>query len=356
MPPIEQKERFLWADVLRVMAIAAVVIVHVAADIITEWRSVPRGAWWAANLYDSLARGAVPIFVMLSGALLLPQAESFRDFFKKRLRRILVPFIAWTAFYLLWQKFFYEPSLGFQEAVRRAACGEVHFHLWFLYLITGLYLLVPFLRVFTAHATRRGLFYFLGLCFFVASLVPFWENLDALFFHTGLRFRIPLEAAQGFTGYFLLGFVLLRGSKPSFLPVADLVRLGTFLVCFFGSGWVVFHAGRFPALFYDNLAPNVVLYAASCFMIIKETVTRLEPKWNAGVKRAFGGLSAASFGIYLVHPVFIDIFNHGRLGFTLTAQMGHPAWSIPVTALAIYACSYLTVLAIRKVPLLRATV
>jgi surface polysaccharide O-acyltransferase-like enzyme len=353
---LPEKEQYLWVDVLRVFAIAAVVIVHVAADIITEWRSVPRSAWWAANFYDSLSRGAVPLFVMISGALLLPRAESYRDFFRKRLKRILIPFVAWTVFYLLWQKCFYEPSLGLREAVRRAACGDVHFHLWFLYLITGLYLVTPFLRVFTAHASRRDLLYFLGLCFFVASIVPFWENLDGLFFHTGLRFRIPVEAAQGFIGYFLLGFVLLRGSRPSFFPWVELLRLGTFLLCFLGSGWVVFHANKFPALFYDNLAPNVVLYAASFFVFVKETMPRFETQWSAGIKRFVLGLSAASFGIYLVHPVFIDLFNHGRLGFTLTAKMGHPAWSIPVTAFVIYACSYLTVLAIRKVPLLRATV
>ncbi len=348
------KEKYLWVDVLRVVAIAAVVIVHVAADIITEWSSVPRAGWWAANFYDSLMRGAVPVFVMISGALLLPQAESYRDFFRKRIQRILVPFIAWIAFYLLWRKHFYEPSLGFQEAVRRAACGEVHFHLWFLYLITGLYLVAPFLRVFTAHATRRDLLYFLGLCFFIASLVPFLENLDGLFFRTGLRFKVPVEAAQGFIGYFVLGFALLRG--PSSIKGAGLLWLGAFLVCFFGSGWVVFHANKFPIIFYDNLAPNVVLAAASFFVIVKETVPRLEARWSAGVKRSLLSLSAASFGIYLIHPVFIDIFDHGRWGFTLTATMGDPVWSIPLTSFAIYLCSYLAVLAIRKIPLLKATV
>jgi surface polysaccharide O-acyltransferase-like enzyme len=223
-------------------------------------------------------------------------------------------------------------------------------------LITGLYLLTPFLRVFTAHATRRDLFYFLGLCFLIASLVPFGERLDGLFFHTGLCFRIPVEAAQGFIGYFLLGFVLLKGSKPSFLTGVGLLWLAAFLICFFGSGWVALHANQFPALFYDNLAPNVVLFAASFFVIVKETVPRFESRLNADVKQSVLSLSAASFGIYLIHPVFIDIFNHGRWGFVLTAKIGHPAWSIPVTALAIYLSSYLAVLAIRKIPLLRTTV
>jgi surface polysaccharide O-acyltransferase-like enzyme len=246
--------------------------------------------------------------------------------------------------------------MGLPEAIRRATNGEVHFHLWFLYLITGLYLIVPFLRVFTAHATRRDLFYFLGLCFVIAFLVPFWENLDSLFFHTGLRFRIPVEAAQGFIGYFLLGFVLLRESKPSLLTGAGFLWLTAFLICFFGSGWLAQHTHQFQTMLYDNLAPNVVLFAASFFVIVKETVPRLETRLNEGVKRFLLSLSSASFGIYLIHPVFLDIFYHGRFGFVLTPAIGHPAWSIPVNALAVYACSYLAVLVIRKIPLLKTTV
>lgn len=350
------KEKYFWVDVLRVFAIAAVVMVHVSADIITEWSSTARSGWWAANFYDSLARGAVPVFVMISGALLLSQTESYRDFFRKRLQRILIPFVAWTVFYLLWRKCFYEPQMGFQEAVRRIANGEVHFHLWFLYLIAGLYLMAPFLRIFAAHAGRRDMAYFLGLCFFIASLVPFWERLDDLFFHTGIRFRIPVEAAQGFIGYFLLGLFLLRESKPSFLPWAGLAWFAAFLTCFIGSGWIVFRRGQFPALFYDNMAPNVVFYAASFFVIVKETVPRIEARLNAAARRCLLSLSSASFGIYLIHPVFIDIFNHGRLGFVLKPAMGHPAGSIPLTAAVIYLCSYGAVWGMKKIPGLRSTV
>ncbi len=347
------KEKYLWVEVLRVFAIAAVVIVHVSADIITEWSSVPRGWWWTANFYDSLSRGAVPLFVMLSGALLLGKSESYREFFGRRFQRIFIPFVAWTIFYLLWRKHFYEPQMGIPEAVRRVANGEVHFHLWFLYMITGLYLITPLLRVLTVQGTRRDLFYFLGLCFFVASLVPFWERLDDIFFHTGIRFRIPLEAAQGFIGYFLLGFVLLRESKPSFLVGAGFTWFAALLVCFFGSGLIALRFNRFPMIFYDNAATNVVLYATSFFIMVKETAPWLETRLNTGAKQFLLSLSGASLGIYLIHPVFIDILNHGRLGFVLNAPMGNPVWSIPVTSAAIYVCSYLAVLGIQKIPVLK---
>ena len=123
-----------------------------------------------------------------------------------------------------------------------------------------------------------------------------------------------------------------------------------------GSGWVALHLNRFPALFYDNMAPNVVLYAMSFFIIIKETSPWFETRLNAGVKQLLLSLSNASFGIYLIHPVFIDIFNHGRFGFVLKPAMGHPAWSIPVTVAAIYICSDLAVSVMRRIPALKYTV
>ncbi|MEI8345618.1 MAG: acyltransferase family protein [Candidatus Omnitrophota bacterium] len=350
------KEKYFWVDILRVFAIGAVVLVHVSADIITEWSAVPRSWWWAANFYDSLARGAVPLFVMVSGALLLPKVESYRDFFGRRFQRIFVPFVAWTVFYLLWRKFFEEPQMGFAEALKRVTNGDVHFHLWFLYLIAGLYLITPLLRILTAQGSRRDLFYFLGLCFLIASLVPCWERLDTLFFHTGLLFRIPLEMAQGFIGYFILGFVLLRESKPSLLAGAGLFWLIAFLICFFGAGLVALRLNCFPMLVYDNTAPNVALYAASFFIIVKESTPWIETWLGTGLKQFILSLSGASFGIYLIHPVFIDLFSHGRWGFVLNAAMGHPAWSIPVVSAVIYVCSYLAVLGIQKIPLLKRTV
>jgi surface polysaccharide O-acyltransferase-like enzyme len=148
----------------------------------------------------------------------------------------------------------------------------------------------------------------------------------------------------------------MKESKPSFLAGACFAWFAALLVCFSGSGLVALCFNRFPALFYDNAAPNVALYAASFFIMVKEASPWFETRLSAGIQRLLLSLSSAIFGIYLIHPVFIDIFNHGRLGFVLNAPLGHPVWSIPVTSAAIYVCSYLAVLGIQKVPGLKKTV
>ena len=83
---------------------------------------------------------------------------------------------------------FYVPALGFSGALRLAVNGGVCFHLWFLYLITGLYLITPILRVLVAQASRKDLLYLLTLWFLVSSVFPFWEGWDKLFWHSGLHF------------------------------------------------------------------------------------------------------------------------------------------------------------------------
>lgn len=351
-----RRENLFWVDLARAVVMFGVVLVHASADVITEWGRFPGSWWWAANLYDSLARGCVPVFVMLSGALLLPKREGYREFFLKRFQRILIPALVWTALYLFWKKQFYMPGLGFPEAFRLAAGAGVHFHLWFIYLIAGLYVITPVLRVLTAHASRRDLLYWIILWFLVSSVFPFWEGGDKLLLHTGLRFKIPLELAQGFVGYFILGHLLLHSETSKFRYPACGVWVISFLACLFGTYFLSRQTHSFQVLFYDNMAPNVVFYAASFFLIMKQVGPVLETRMKGGLRNFVLALSKASFGIYLIHPMILDALAKGRWGFVLKGDVPHPALMIPLTALAIYGLSFLAVSVIQKIPVLKRIV
>jgi len=351
-----RSENLFWVDIARAAVMFGVVLVHISADVITEWGHFPKGWWWAANVYDSLARGCVPVFIMLSGALLLPKTESYRDFFFKRFRRILLPSVVWTVLYLLWKKQFYVPELGFSEAFRLALNGGVHFHLWFLYLIAGLYLLTPLLRVLVAHASRRDLLYLLILWFLVSSVLPFWEGWDKLFLHTGLHFKIPAELTQGFVGYFVLGYFIRQTDTVMFRHSVYGVWAACLFICMIGTYLLSRHFHSFQMLFYDNMAPNGVLYAASFFMILKHAGPWLETHLSAGWRNLVLSLSKASFGIYLIHPMTLDILAKGRWGFVLKGDMPQPILMIPLTTLVIYVFSFFVIILIQKIPVLKRIV
>ena len=137
------RSRFSTAmDTARVAACFMVVMLHTAA---TRFGSFDE-QWWASNFYDSLVRSCVPLFLMITGVLLLGKRESLPAFLSKRFARVLPPLVFWSLFYMAWNTWrgeHYGPWYGWLEAIVH---GPVVFHLWYLYAIVGIYLFVPFLR------------------------------------------------------------------------------------------------------------------------------------------------------------------------------------------------------------------
>lgn len=359
-PEIRQeqaRQNLFWIDILRALVMIGVVTIHVTADVITEWGKVPASWWWTANLYDSLVRGCVPVFIMISGALLLGKQESYRDFFSKRFQRIAIPFVFWIFLYLVWKKIFYLPDMTVPQALLLAAGDRVHFHLWFLYIIAGLYLITPILRIVTRYASRRDLIFFLSLWFLVSSGLPFIEKSSALLVGTGFRISLPIPPAQGFAGYFLLGHFLHRHSKAAWLKPALFAWTLSFLICFLGTGALSANDDRYQNLLYDNFAPNVILFTASFFIIMKHAGPSIERLWpGQKIKNLILMLSSASFGIYLLHPMILDALIKGRWGVTLTGNAQHPAFMIPIVVTAVYALSLVIVRLMERIPVLKRVV
>ena len=137
----KQAERTWYFDALRVIACSIVVLLHQSAQKFGD--DVGSHNWMTFNFYDSLSRWAVPVFVMISGALFLDPARSFvpRVHLRRYLPRIVLSFVFWSAVYALWN---YSMDMRLRDVVAGFFSGSVH--LWFLYMIGGLYLLVPLLK------------------------------------------------------------------------------------------------------------------------------------------------------------------------------------------------------------------
>lgn len=358
---LQKKENLFWIDFIRVIASFGVITIHVAADVITEWGAVPASWWWSAHIYDSLVRGCVPIFIMISGALLLPSKESLSDFFRKRFYRVIIPFMVWTAIYLLWKKWLLIPDLTLEDALRRAAGNNVHFHLWFLYILVGLYLVTPVFRFFCQQASRKEILYFIILWFAMTSFLPMAQKFADKFWHTNFYLKIPIEPAQGFIGYFVLGYFLRVYAESKWIFPAAVTWLVSLGLCFGGTYALAAHFKRYDGMLYDNLAPNVVFYAGAFFVLMMFWGNVIASSaesgtWQSRCNDVILGLSKASFGIYLIHPVFLDVLIQGRWGFVLTGKMSHPAWAIPTTTVVVFILSFFTVWIIQKIPYLKKIV
>lgn len=154
LPPTEQSDslpvphsRSARYDVLRVIACLAVILLHLAATIVMERDLFGTLHWHISNALDAATRWCVPVFVMLSGALLLdPQKYAgHRAFWVRRMSRLLPALIAWPTIYFAWRAFYWHEPLSLEIIARDMALGRPYIHLYFLFLIAGLYLVTPFL-------------------------------------------------------------------------------------------------------------------------------------------------------------------------------------------------------------------
>ena len=195
--------RLFFADVIRAYAIVLVVMLHISGTFVVRFGTLDRPAWWIMNIVDSFTRPAVPLFVMISGMFLLDPArrEGIGVFFKNRLARIALPFLGWAMIYLAWRIIYHGESMTMEEAAREIIQGPVYTHLWFIYMVIGLYLLTPVLRIYVSNSSRDNQMYFLALWFVFAGVLPVLDR------YTGLNLGIYLPVLQ-FLGYYLLGHVL----------------------------------------------------------------------------------------------------------------------------------------------------
>ena len=168
------KPRVVWLDYMRVLACLMVMFVHATEPFYLGGEGAlvlsATDAFWVA-LFEGLVRSCVPLFVISSSFLQFPLHYSSGDFFRRRAVRILVPMAIWTVVYaLVWG----QPVDNFKGLLLNFnyAAG----HLWFVYMLVGLYLLMPLLSPWAQKVSRREQEIYLGIWLFT-TLFPFIREL-----------------------------------------------------------------------------------------------------------------------------------------------------------------------------------
>jgi surface polysaccharide O-acyltransferase-like enzyme len=377
-------DREKWIDWMRVAACLMVMVVHSTepfylggegSRILTEG-----DAYWA-SFFDTFVRACVPLFVVASSYLQFPLHYSTGEFLRRRALRVLVPFICWTIVYaLVWG----EPVDNLRSLLLNFnyAAG----HLWFVYMLVGIYLLMPMLSPWAERVGKRELQFYLLLCF-ATTLIPFVRALAAdgaapvIYGPTGIpnRALYPLwgEASwntyglfyylSGFIGYLLLGLYLRRFvgnlSWGKTLAVALPAWLAGFAICFGGFIVMVMNdaAGQFPIEGPTGLAAawetTWINDTAGVFLMTIGWILVFR-KINAGgwfYRTVLLPISKASYGMYLCHMIALAFFSgwlRESLGTGVDGQLG--IWTTPVqillTALLTFATVALFCVAVQRIP------
>lgn len=318
----------------RFVAIALMVLVHVSGQGFLEFGR----RWHIVNFYDSVAHAAVPLFFMISGALLLPRAN--RDvlaFYRKRYGKILPPFLFWSIVYLVIDR-------GIQGLAPRSLLqileGPTWGHLWFVYTIASLYLIMPLLSVFYVNASTRTKL--------VMLLLAGVSQIYAHFFREalGLRLGFDLELFPRYTFFLLAGAFIHENRARVSRNLAGAIFLAGWAATLILVRQTSLRAGRPNENYYGYTSLNILVTAVGLFALC-ESLRFEKPN------RLVSELADKSFGIYLAHWMFLFWLARGSLGFTFKWDSFHPWVAIPVGVAAGLALPYGLCLAMSRIPWVR---
>ena len=364
-------QHIVWLDVVRFVAMFTVVCCHCTDPFNFYPGTAPNIdeiKLWGA-IYGALLRPCVPLFVMITGALLLPVRGEVSVFYKKRIPRVLWPFLIWSVIYNLFPwitgllgikpeiilDFF--PYSG-EEVMRQSLSISLNYiaqipfnfsivdvHMWYIYLLIGLYLYLPVFSAWVEKASDKAKLWFLG-AWAVTLLLPYYNQFVAQYLWGTCSWNAfgMFYYFAGFNGYLLLGHYLrnLDWSLGKILAIGLPMFVIGYAVTFFGFRYITAlpeYSDEMLELFFTYCSLNVVMMTIPVFMLCKKVNFRSE-----GIKKALANLTLCGFGIYMIHYFFTgpSVLLVRTLGVPLGIQ-------IPVASVMAFGVSWLIVWAVYRV-------
>ena len=333
--------QFVWTNNLRVLATISVIFLHVSGQILIQYGTVTGFVWWVGNLYDGSVRFCVPVFVMLTGTLLLSKKYELSEFLRKRFLRIVLPFLFWSFVYIL---FTYYVKLSPNQDMSPLETISWAFdllrsgsspHLWYIYMIIGIYLITPIISKWIQNSKENEILYFLIIWLFALIMnEPIFEKYIT---------DVDVSYFSDFIGYLVLGYYLsvktFKYSKITINIIAILLIIIGVLITIAGTYYLTNRDGKFNQYFYGYMTLNTLMVSIGIFVVFKNSITTKNLK-------VVDFISKYSYGIYLVHVLVLFYLSKIGIDFSLM----NPIFSIPLVTLLCLSLSTLIIYAVNKLP------
>ena len=329
---MERKREYAF-DILRVISMIMVIVIHVSNVYSRSFGIISNKSFLFSLFYNTICRVSVPIFFMISGALLLDRSFNFKKYIKRLLKFVLL-IIVWDVLYLVWEYYY----LGITyDKLYKLLITPYRAHLWFLYTILLLYAIQPLLRIILNKSNKyiKVLLLFTWLILSTASM-------------------INMTIAKVFTifsyiGFFVLGKYVYDYSKTKDLKKYNLLFIVFIIICFATSIFLNYSSSirynKFYNLYFAYRTPFIIFSSISMFLLAlnnykKDTLNKVIIKF-----------SDLSLGVYLIHGIFLDVTVKMFLYPSVNALIG-----IPIFTFIIFICSITFVYIIKKIKILEKVI
>lgn len=294
-------------DIARIVAVLAVVMVHCSADFVIRYECFS-GEFIFGNIFDGVSRIGVPLFLMISGALFLDEHKqiSLKGILLKNVKSLAIITVIWAVIYSIVDNFVLNPSpsISAKSIVDGIVYG--YYHMWYLYMIIGLYIIAPFLRKFVCKENRNQVLFFILLSFAVQFVAPLLNKLALRYL--GVNYigafvdMLHLDFFGGYITYFLVGWYIVHvGIKKKWLTYTMYI-LG--VAAFVAIVLYVHFTGDYKNA-YSNIGVPVFFYAVSVFMAL----TNIKICVGKKSSKLLIALSKLTFGVYIIHAMVLDFYT-----------------------------------------------
>ncbi len=331
-------------DAVRALAIFMVLIIHASSA--SLFLPMDHASWWTGLFWAFVARPAVPLFFLCSGALLLGRDIPLRRLFGHNLLRILVAMFIWAFGYQLLAHFqtgdLFSPA-GLLAALKETVLFRHEFHFYYLHILILVYCFLPVARTFLRRATRREEEYALLFWAVTGIALPLLGQFKPFSLIYAVGQYYTMNQAYSAIGYCILGHYLRQYGSTIHRRWFALALVLGFSICFGGTALASLLSGRFSGLFQEGMSPGPALMA---FGIMGLALT--VPRWDSHLAAFMGRLAQASFCIYLAHVAFQKVLF--ALGYNNTILS---VFTIPGMALILLLCSWMVYEILRRIPIVR---
>lgn len=337
-----QRPSIFYIDFLRFIAAIAVIAIHVLGPFRFLYGEIPDGEWLAAMGINSITRWAVPVFMMISGALLLSTERPFQceHYLSKRLSKVVVPFIGWTIIYAIVSGFV-AGGWSLQETmqvINNSPNDPAWYHLWFFYDFIPLYFVIPFLIPLLKKLSAELVKLLVVVC--AVMFLMKWLKVESFL----------LENLVLYSSYLILGWYLFNRDNREQLKPWLFAGIAMLILNFFGSWELAVKTGKYSSFFMGYKTLNTMIIGGMLFVVAQTYADKITGK----LRQFISIVSKYSLGIYLLHPLLlipVRELENGFYSFFLTNWL-----AIPIITIIVLFISLLLTMMLVKIPVINRLV
>ncbi|NOQ12993.1 MAG: acyltransferase family protein [Methyloprofundus sp.] len=335
------KSKKIWIEYLRVLAIIAVITIHVTTSTYNNFGQIELLNWLFASFLNSFSRFAVPIFVMVSGCVLLGRDVKIKKFYVSRGMRLIPAILFWSLFYVAFDYIYNNPDLSsmlWKLKFGIFISGQSYYHLWYLSMYLCLMLFFPFINnyILGRKPSIEDFYIIIGIFSLFMML-----NQISIFMKEVLHIGITwFKSFPWFIGYFIIGYFI--DTYTNKIKISNLTTIIIIFIILALTNILNFYSSSALGIVKDTLIINNVgifdfILTISIFYLFSNN--REIFKENNLVS----SISSMSFGIYLIHPVFMEIFFRNLNPYVETTLV-----YLPLLVFITFSSSYLAILVFTK--------